>query len=126
MNERLKKLRKSLDLTQQAFADRIGISRGNIAAYEVGKNAISDAVISLICREFDINEEWLRDGTGEMKRTLTRDEEIISFIGKMQLFPDNSYKKRFISMLSRLDENDWKTLEKMAILMLSKEGKKED
>ena len=63
MNERLKKLRKSLDLTQQAFADRIGISRGNIAAYEVGKNAISDAVISLICREFDINEEWLRDGT---------------------------------------------------------------
>lgn len=126
MNERLKKLRKSLDLTQQAFADRIGISRGNIAAYEVGKNAISDAVISLICREFDINEEWLRDGTGEMKRTLTRDEEIISFIGKMQLSPDNSYKKRFISMLSRLDENDWKTLEKMAILMLSKEGKKED
>lgn len=126
MNERLKKLRKSLDLTQQAFADRIGISRGNIAAYEVGKNAISDAVISLICREFDINEEWLRDGTGEMKRTLTRDEEIISFIGKMQLSPDNSYKKRFISMLSRLDENDWKTLEKMAILMLSKEEKKED
>ena len=94
MNERLKKLRKSLDLTQQAFADRIGISRGNIAAYEVGKNAISDAVISLICREFDINEDWLRDGTGEMKRTLTRDEEIISFIGKMQLSPDNSYKKK--------------------------------
>lgn len=126
MNERLKKLRKSLNLTQQAFADRIGISRGNIAAYEVGKNAISDAVISLICREFDINEEWLRNGTGEMKRTLTRDEEIISFIGKMQLSPDNSYKKRFISMLSRLDESDWKTLEKMAILMLNKEEKKED
>lgn len=56
MNERLKKLRKELDMTQQEFADRIGISRGNIGAYEVGKNAISNAVISLICREFNVNE----------------------------------------------------------------------
>ena len=126
MNERLKQLRKSLDLTQQAFADRLGISRGNIAAYEVGKNAISDAVISLICREFDVNEEWLRTGNGEMMRSLTRDEEIISFIGKVQLSPDDTYKKRFISMLSKLDESDWETLEKMALLMLDKEEKKED
>lgn len=64
MNERLKKIRKSLDLTQQEFANRIGIARGNIAAYEVGKNAPSDAVISLICREFNVNENWLRTGAG--------------------------------------------------------------
>lgn len=64
MNERLKKIRKSLDLTQQEFANRIGIARGNIAAYEVGKNAPSDAVISLICREFNVDEEWLRTGVG--------------------------------------------------------------
>jgi transcriptional regulator with XRE-family HTH domain len=68
MNERLKKLRKALELTQQEFADRIGISRGNIGAYEVGKNNPSDAVISLICKEFKVNEEWLRTGTGEMFR----------------------------------------------------------
>ena len=49
MNERLKELRKELKLTQQEFANKIGISRGNIGAYEVGKNKISDAVISLIC-----------------------------------------------------------------------------
>lgn len=66
MNVRLKKIRKVLDLTQQEFADRIGIARGNIGAYEVGKNAPSDAVISLICREFNVNEEWLRNGTGDM------------------------------------------------------------
>ena len=62
MNERLKKLRKTLDLTQQEFADRIGIARGNIGAYEVGKNSPSDAVISLICKtEFPngkVNEDW--------------------------------------------------------------------
>lgn len=66
MNERLKMLRRFLDLTQQEFADRIGIARGNIGAYEVGKNAPSDAVIALVCREFNVNEEWLRDGVGEM------------------------------------------------------------
>ena len=56
MNERLKLLRKALHLTQQEFADRLGISRGNIAAYEVAKNAPSDAVILLICKEFNVSE----------------------------------------------------------------------
>lgn len=66
MGERLKDLRKALGLTQQEFADRIGIARGNIGAYEVSKNSPSDAVISLICREFNVNEAWLRDGEGEI------------------------------------------------------------
>lgn len=66
MNERLKLLRKALHLTQQEFADRLGISRGNIAAYEVAKNAPSDAVILLICKEFNVSEAWLRTGDGEM------------------------------------------------------------
>ena len=63
MKDRLKILRKELRLTQQELADRVGISRGNIAAYEVGKNSPSDAVISLICREFNVNEVWLRNGS---------------------------------------------------------------
>lgn len=66
MKNRIKNLRKELSLTQQEFADKIGISRGNIGAYEVGKNVPSDAVISLICREFNVREEWLRTGEGEM------------------------------------------------------------
>ena len=64
-------------MTQQEFADRVGISRGNIGAYEVGKNAPSDAVISLICREFHVNEEWLRTGNGEMFVKETPDEEFM-------------------------------------------------
>lgn len=120
MNERLKKLRKTLDMTQQEFADRIGIARGNIGAYEVGKNAPSDAVISLICREFNVNEDWLRDGTGEMFIEQTRDEQISSFIGSIQSSDDDSFKKRFISMLSALDESEWEVLEKMVIMLHEK------
>ena len=111
MNERLKKLRKELDMTQQEFADRIGISRGNIGAYEVGKNAISNAVISLIFREFNVNEKWLRFGDGEMFIELSRSDEIAQFVGQLMTEEDDSFKKRLVSGLAALDDNGWKVLE---------------
>ncbi|MFR3250566.1 MAG: helix-turn-helix transcriptional regulator [Eisenbergiella sp.] len=66
MNNRIKKLRKELDLTQQKFGERIGVKGNTIAQYESGRNEPIDAVIALICREFGVNEEWLRNGAGEM------------------------------------------------------------
>lgn len=66
MNERIRELRHYLDLTQQEFADRLGIKRNTIANYEIGRNEPVDSVLSLICREFNVREEWLRNGTGEM------------------------------------------------------------
>lgn len=66
MKDRIKKIRQELDLTQQEFAERIGIKRNTIANYETGRNDPVDSVISLICREFDVCEEWLRTGEGEM------------------------------------------------------------
>lgn len=66
MNERIKKLRKALGLTQQEFSKRLNIGRGTLANYEVGRNEPIDAVISLICHEFNVDETWLRTGEGEM------------------------------------------------------------
>lgn len=66
MGERLKMLRKALDMTQQEFADKLGVKRNTIGQYEIGRNAPIDAVIVSICREFNVSEEWLRDGTGDM------------------------------------------------------------
>lgn len=120
MKDRIKKIRKELDLTQQEFADRIGVKRGGIANYEIGRNEPTDSVISLICREFNINEDWLRTGEGEMFIKQTRDEQIASFIGSIQSIEDDSFKKRFISMLSALDESDWEVLEKMVIMLHDK------
>lgn len=65
-NQRIRKLRRELDLTQQEFAERIGVSRANIGKYETGISEPSAAVLSLICREFDVREEWIRNGEGEM------------------------------------------------------------
>lgn len=66
MKDRIRKIRRDLDLTQQQFADRLGVKRGAIANYEIGRNIPTDSVVSLICREFNIEEKWLRNGTGEM------------------------------------------------------------
>lgn len=66
LGERIKKLRKALDLTQQEFANKIGSKRNTIATYEMGRTEPSAAVNSLICREFSVSEEWLRTGNGEM------------------------------------------------------------
>lgn len=66
INERIKALRESLNMTQEKFAESLGIKRSTIAAYETGRNEPVDSVISLICRVHNINENWLRNGEGDM------------------------------------------------------------
>lgn len=117
MNERIKKLRKHLDLTQSRFAEKIGVKQNTVAQYEMGRNVPIDSVISLICREFNVNEEWLRNGTGEMFIEQPRDEQIATFIGRTLATEDDSFKKRFVSMLASLDENEWEVLEKMVLML---------
>lgn len=114
MNERIKHLRNVLNLTQQEFADKISVKRNTVATYEMGRREPHGAVISLICNTFDVNEEWLRNGTGKMFLEFSRDEEISRFIGEIQRLDDNEFKKRFISVLSQLGETEWEVLEEMA------------
>lgn len=114
MNDRIKFLRKKLHLTQQEFADKIGMKRNTIANYEGDRNEPSNSVISLICREFDVNETWLRTGEGDMFIPKTRDDEIADFVADIMGEEDDSFKRRFVAMLSRLDSSDWEVLAKMA------------
>lgn len=66
MHERIKKLRKALDLTQSDFAARIGSTQNNIASYETGRRLPSAAALNNICKEFNVSEDWLRTGEGDM------------------------------------------------------------
>lgn len=66
MNTRIKSVRRFFDLTQQAFAERIGLKQNSIALIESGKRNVSDQTVLSICREFGVNETWLRTGEGEM------------------------------------------------------------
>lgn len=84
MKDRIKELRKVLGLTQQKFADRLGLKRQTIAAYEIGNIEPSESTLLLICKEFAINYEWLRNGTPPMKKSDIIDEysEIVARIGE--------------------------------------------
>lgn len=110
MNNRIKELRKSLGLSQTEFGARLGIKQTTVAGYETGGRSPIDAVVSLICREFNVSEHWLRTGEGEMFVQLSRDEEIASFVGSVLAGEEDNFKRRFIAMLSKLDENDWELL----------------
>lgn len=111
MNERLKKLRKTLDLTQEKFGAIISVKGNTVAQWESGRNDPTDSAITFICKEFKVNERWLRTGEGEMFIEQTRDEQIEYFVGSLLQGEEDSFKKRLISGLAALDENGWKVLE---------------
>lgn len=126
MKDRIKKLRKELDLTQQEFADRIGVKRGGIANYEIGRNEPTDSVISLICREFNINESWLRTGEGAMFKKFSREQDIALLTKQLLDEEEDSFKNRLISVLAHLPVESWEVLEQIALALADKKDDKED
>lgn len=116
MKDRIKKLRKELDLTQQAFADKIGMKQNTIAQYEMGRTTPSDAIIFSICREFDVNEEWLRTGKGEMFIELTEQEKIMKYTGLLLKDEDSAVANAIQALIvtyEQLDDTSKATLNKI-------------
>lgn len=122
IGERVKELRKQVNLTQQAFADRLNLKRNTVGSYEVNVVEPSDRTISDICREFNVNETWLRTGEGEMFNQITRSEKITSFLTEITEYEGDDFKRRFVEMLAELEPEDWKLLERMAEKLQKKEG----
>lgn len=101
MKDRIRTLRKELGLTQEKFAEKLSMKRNTIANYEIGRNEPIDAVIYLICREFNVNEEWLRHGTGEMFVKTTPYENAYNRFGYIMENSSPS-KKAALTMLLEL------------------------
>lgn len=114
MKERIKKLRKTLDLTQQEFADKIGVKQNTVAQYEIGRNIPIDSVVFLICKEFNVREEWLRTGEGDMFLPADRNADIARLTKQLLNEESDSFKNRLISILSNLTVEEWKFLEEKA------------
>lgn len=114
MQNRFFELRNSLGLTLEAFGARIGITRAAVSNIEKGRSNASDQVIRSICREFHVSEKWLRTGAGEMFEGLTRDQAIAEFAADLMSDEDESFRKRFVSILAMLDADDWAMLERFA------------
>ena len=124
MNNRIKEVRKAKSLTQEAFSERIGIKRNSVAQIETGARIPSNQVIVSICREFRVNERWLRTGEGDMSVTLSREEELADMMSKL-LSCEPSFRHRLISVLLRMSDDAWEMIERKA-LELAEEIKKAD
>ena len=120
MKNRIIEIRKAKGYSQQQFADRLNIQRGTIANYECGRNVPIDAVIKLICKEFNVNEEWLRTGEGEMFIPMDRESEIAKLTVSLLTEQSDSFKSRLITALARLSEDQWELLAQIAEEITSK------
>ena len=89
---------------------------------ESGTRVPSDRTISDICREFNVNETWLRTGEGELFNQITRSEKITAFLTDITADEGDDFKRRFVEMLAELEPEDWKLLERMAEKLQKKEG----
>ena len=112
VGERIKSVRNMLNLTQQAFSERLGLKRNTVGSYEINAGVPSDRTISDICREFGVNEIWIRTGEGEPFQEETRQEQIMRFATQTVKGSDE-FRKAFVSMLAKMDADDWENLEKL-------------
>ena len=111
MNERIRQLRNSLKLSQAEFGAKISLSQNYIWMIEKGERTPSDRTISDICREFNVSLAWLEDGVGEMYVQRSANEELGLLVTEIMSDADDSFRKRFLSLLMALPPEDWIKIE---------------
>lgn len=127
INERIKELRKTLDLSQAAFGEALHVSRDVIKNIDNRLVEPKPLFLDNIISTFNVNPEWLLDGKGEMFRELTKNEKVAQFIGEALADKPDSFKLTMIELLADLEPEDWAYLEKLARKLADKmDTKKED
>ena len=123
MNARIKKLRKELGLTLDKFGEKLGVTKPTISRIENGVNNVTEQMIKSICREFNVNETWLRTGEGEMFVDMDTEDELMRWAGEVLSGSDTSFQKRFVKMLMGLNPAQWKVLEEKILELYEKQDK---
>ncbi len=117
MNSRMKQIRLYFNLSQVEFGKKIGIeSRSHISGLENGSRNITDRIINDICREFNVREEWLRNGIGDMFEKMTKEEMVASILGKVFNNNDSElydFKMSVFRELGKLAEKDWEVIQRL-------------
>ena len=111
INERIAQVVEHSGLTKSAFAERIGVSASFVSLVCKGGSNVSDRTIVDICREFSVDEVWLRTGEGEMLRKLSRSEEITAYLADILGGSRSPAEEALISALSRVPSEHWHIFE---------------
>lgn len=118
VNERIKALRKELKMSQDVFAEKLGLTKNYISLVENGNRNLSEQSIKVLCSILNVNEEWLRTGNGKMLKSRTREQEIGAFVNEVMELNDDSFEKKLVNALARLEPKDWECLESIAKKLL--------
>ena len=119
MQERLKALRLKLNLTQSAFASRIGTTQNVVANYEIGRRNPSSSALNNICKEFNVNETWLRTGEGEMFQPKSRNDELLDYARRIAEGDPGSIQAQLLTVMTRLTDTQWEVLAQVAAQFLA-------
>ena len=99
MREKLQALRAALNLSQAAFANKIGLKQKAIAEIEIGRNQLTERNFDIICRVFNVNPNWLRNGVGDMFLPKVEKSILDLFAEKYKLTPkDKAFIEKFVSL----------------------------
>lgn len=114
MKDRIRKIRKENKLTQKEFAEKLGIKQNTVASYEMGRIGVSDSVIISICREFGVNEDWLRNGNGDM--CIPAEDEDAAIVSDLLEESNSLYGiiKGIMKTYKKLDIDSQKVIENFA------------
>lgn len=112
INERIRYLRKEkLKITLDAFGKKVGVTKAAVSDIERGRNNVTDQMFNSICREFGVNETWLRTGEGPQFIEITRAEQIQKMVDDIMRDHPEAFRRRFVTALAALDESGWIALE---------------
>lgn len=111
--DRIKEIRRNKGLKQADFGELFGVKETTVTSWETGVRNPSETVMLAICQKFNVNEDWLRNGTGEMFIPLTRDEQIEEFMGDVLRDEEGDFRRHLISVLAQLTTEQWEELEKV-------------
>ena len=109
--ERIRFLRKSLGLTQTQFGGKVALKQAVIGQIENNQSAATPRFIRDVCREYNVSEEWLTTGSGEMFREET-DVDAIAAIDRI-MYGENEFAKSVFRAFASLGEEEWKVIEKL-------------
>ena len=116
--ERVKEVRKSLNLTLDKFGEKLGVGKTAISNIEKGKRDLTEQMTKSICREFNVDYIWLTTGEGKMFIEFDREEQLMIWANSA-LGDKENFKSRFIDILMRLSEEEWEWLEQKALELTS-------
>lgn len=125
IGKRIEFLRKDLGLSRRAFGEKLSVTESvivNIEYDRLKRPNQKESLYKLICNEFNVNEEWLRTGEGEMLKEIDKENQLMIWAASVLKDESDSFRRRFVKALSELGEEEWELIEKFALKLHNKEN----